>query len=123
MRQAYDTYCVLGGFDSQCMNYIEKYAALQTVTTLAPAGAAGGNGTTAGTVNSMEGNTAAAGGNGVAGSSTGAAGGNGTAGSMPALQNAIVKGLKEQAYRGTKEDIGVRQGHHGRDKRGADTGA
>lgn len=88
MRQAYDTYCVLGGFDSQCMNYIEKYAALQTVTTLAPAGAAG---TT----------------NGTAGSSTGAgtAGGNGTAGSMPALQNAIVKGLKEQAYRGTKEAL------------------
>lgn len=88
MRQAYDTYCVLGGFDSQCMNYIEKYAALQTVTTLAPAGAAG---------------TA----NGTAGSSTGVgtAGGNGTAGSMPALQNAIVKGLKEQAYRGTKEAL------------------
>lgn len=107
MRQAYDTYCVLGGFDSQCMNYIEKYAALQTVTTLAPAGAGGGNGTTTGTVNSMEGNTAAAGGNGAAGSSTGAgaAGGNGTAGSMPALQNAIVKGLKEQAYRGTKEAL------------------
>lgn len=73
MRQAYDTYCVLGGFDSQCMNYIEKYAALQTVTTLAPAG-------TAGTAD-------------------------GTAGSMPALQNAIVKGLKEQAYRGTKEAL------------------
>ena len=107
MRQAYDTYCVLGGFDSQCMNYIEKYAALQTVTTLAPAGTAGGNGTTVGTVNSMEGNTAAAGGNGTAGSSTGAgaAGGNGTAGSMPALQNAIVKGLKEQAYRSTKEAL------------------
>lgn len=88
MRQAYDTYCVLGGFDSQCMNYIEKYAALQTVTTLAPAGAAG---------------TA----NGTAGSSTGAgaASGNGAAGSMPALQNAIVKGLKEQAYRGTKEAL------------------
>lgn len=88
MRQAYDTYCVLGGFDSQCMNYIEKYAALQTVTTLAPAGAAG---------------TA----NGTAGSGTGAgaAGGNGTACSMPALQNAIVKGLKEQAYRGTKEAL------------------
>lgn len=107
MRQAYDTYCVLGGFDSQCMNYIEKYAALQTVTTLAPAGTGGGNGTTAGTVNSMEGNTAAAGGNGAAGSNagTGAAGGNGTAGSMPALQNAIVKGLKEQAYRSTKEAL------------------
>lgn len=106
MRQAYDTYCVLGGFDSQCMNYIEKYAALQTVTTLAPAGAAGtgaagGNGTTTGaangtgTANGMAGNTAA-GGNGT---TAGAAGG------IPALQNAIVKGLKEQAYRGTKEAL------------------
>lgn len=109
MRQAYDTYCVLGGFDSQCMNYIEKYAALQTVTTLAPAGAAGtANGTAGGngTVGSSTG-AGAAGGNGTAGSSTGAgaAGGNGTAGSMPALQNAIVKGLKEQAYRGTKEAL------------------
>lgn len=103
MRQAYDTYCVLGGFDSQCMNYIEKYAALQTVTTLAPAGAAG---TANGTAGSSTG-AGAAGGNGAAGSSTGAgvAGGNGTAGSMPALQNAIVKGLKEQAYRGTKEAL------------------
>ncbi len=91
MRQAYDTYCVLGGFDSQCMNYIEKYAALQTVTTLAPAGTAG---------------TGTAGSNGTAtGTTNGAAGGNGTAGSMPALQNAIVKGLKEQAYRGTKEAL------------------
>lgn len=103
MRQAYDTYCVLGGFDSQCMNYIEKYAALQTVTTLAPAGAAG---TANGTAGSSTG-AGVAGGNGAAGSSTGAgtAGGNGTAGSMPALQNAIVKGLKEQAYRGTKEAL------------------
>ncbi len=91
MRQAYDTYCVLGGFDSQCMNYIEKYAALQTVTTLAPAGAAGaagGNGTTAGAANG-----------------TGTAVGTGAANSIPALQNAIVKGLKEQAYRGTKEAL------------------
>lgn len=94
MRQAYDTYCVLGGFDSQCMNYIEKYAALQTVTTLAPAGAAG---------------TGAAGGNGIttgttAGSNS-TAGGNSAAGGIPALQNAIVKGLKEQAYRGTREAL------------------
>ncbi len=86
MRQAYDTYCVLGGFDSQCMNYIEKYAALQTVTTLAPAGAAG---------------TGAAGGNGTAGSNAGT----GAASGIPSLQNAIVKGLKEQAYRGTKEAL------------------
>ena len=88
MRQAYDTYCVLGGFDSQCMNYIEKYAALQTVTTLAPAGAAG---------------TGAAGGNGITTDTT--AGSNSAAGGIPALQNAIVKGLKEQAYRGTKEAL------------------
>lgn len=102
MRQAYDTYCVLGGFDSQCMNYIEKYAALQTVTTLAPAGAAGTANGTAGSNGTATGTA-----NGTAGSSTGAgtAGGNGTAGSMPALQNAIVKGLKEQAYRGTKEAL------------------
>lgn len=85
MRQAYDTYCVLGGFDSQCMNYIEKYAALQTVATLVPAGAAGAA-------------------NGI-GTATGAAGGNGAAGGIPTLQNAIVKGLKEQAYRGTKEAL------------------
>ena len=26
MRQAYDTFCVLGGYDAQCMNYIENYA-------------------------------------------------------------------------------------------------
>lgn len=88
MRQAYDTYCVLGGFDSQCMNYIEKYAALQTVTTLAPAGTAG---------------TGAAGGNGITTDTT--AGSNSAAGGIPALQNAIVKGLKEQAYRGTKEAL------------------
>lgn len=97
MRQAYDTYCVLGGFDSQCMNYIEKYAALQTVTTLAPAGAAetgtaGGNGTTAGAANST-------------GTANGMAGNTAAAGGIPALQNAIVKGLKEQAYRGTKEAL------------------
>lgn len=88
MRQAYDTYCVLGGFDSQCMNYIEKYAALQTVTTLAPPGTAG---------------TGAAGGNGITTDTT--AGSNSAAGGIPALQNAIVKGLKEQAYRGTKEAL------------------
>lgn len=26
MSQAYDTFCVLGGFDEQCMDYIQKYA-------------------------------------------------------------------------------------------------
>ena len=96
MRQAYDTFCVLGGFDSQCMNYIEKYAALQTVTTLAPAGAAGTANST-GTANGMTGNTAVGG--------NGTTAGTGAANSIPALQNAIVKGLKEQAYRGTKDAL------------------
>ena len=46
MIQAYDTYCVLGGFDSQCMSYIEKYAVAeptpvaQTVTSVKQAGKA-----------------------------------------------------------------------------------
>ena len=35
MRQAYDSFCVLGGFDAQCMNYIEKYA---VATPVPPAG-------------------------------------------------------------------------------------
>ncbi len=101
MRQAYDTYCVLGGFDSQCMHYIEKYAALQTVTNLAPAGAAGtagSNGTATGAANSNAGT-------GAAGGTAGGNAGNGAPGGIPALQNAIVKGLKEQAYRGTKEAL------------------
>ena len=46
MIRAYDTYCVLGGFDSQCMSYIEKYAVAeptpvaQTVTSVKQAGKA-----------------------------------------------------------------------------------
>lgn len=32
MRQAYDTFCVLGGFDSQCMSYIERYASAPSVS-------------------------------------------------------------------------------------------
>lgn len=31
MMQAYDTFCVLGGYDDQCMSYIEKYATAEPV--------------------------------------------------------------------------------------------
>lgn len=76
MIQAYDTYCVLGGFDSQCMSYIEKYAVAeptpvaQTVTSVKQAGKA------------VTGNLS--------------------------LTDCIVKGLKEQAYKATKEELGTK---------------
>lgn len=76
MIQVYDTYCVLGGFDSQCMSYIEKYAVAeptpvaQTVTSVKQAGKA------------VTGNLS--------------------------LTDCIVKGLKEQAYKATKEELGTK---------------
>ena len=47
MRQAYDTYCVLGGFDSQCMNYVERYAVANPVPSAAPVNTAVTSGQTA----------------------------------------------------------------------------
>ncbi len=76
MIQAYDTYCVLGGFDSQCMSYIEKYAVAeptpvaQTVTSVKQASKA------------VTGNLS--------------------------LTDCIVKGLKEQAYKATKDELGTK---------------
>lgn len=76
MIQAYDTYCVLGGFDSQCMSYIEKYAVAeptpvaQTVTSVKQAGKA------------VTGNLS--------------------------LTDCIVKGLKEQAYKAIKDELGTK---------------
>lgn len=76
MIQAYDTYCMLGGFDSQCMSYIEKYAVAeptpvaQTVTSVKQAGKA------------VTGNLS--------------------------LTDCIVKGLKEQAYKATKDELGIK---------------
>lgn len=76
MIQAYDTYCVLSGFDSQCMSYIEKYAVAeptpvaQTVTSVKQAGKA------------VTGNLS--------------------------LTDCIVKGLKEQAYKATKDELGTK---------------
>ena len=77
MRQAYDTYCVLGGFDSQCRDYIEKYAAMQIKVV---SDVAGGTGT-----------------GGAAGAAATAEKG------VISLKDCIVKGLKEPAFRATRE--------------------
>ena len=77
MRQAYDTYCVLGGFDSQCRDYIEKYAAMQIKVV---SDVTGGTGT-----------------GGAAGAAATAEKG------IISLKDCIVKGLKEPAFRATKE--------------------
>ncbi len=76
MRQAYDTYCVLGGFDSQCRDYIEKYAAVQIKVVSDVASGAG---------NAVAGSAATAGKGAIS------------------LKDCIVKGLKEPAFRATKE--------------------
>lgn len=87
MRQAYDTFCVLRGYDSQCRSYIEKYASMQ-VTVVSGGQTAAQAGTEHGK------NTAAAG--GASAGNTGAL----------SLKDCIVKGLKEPAYKATKELLG-----------------
>ena len=74
MRQAYDTFCVLGGFDSQCMSYIERYAAAPDFSKSQPAPAA----------------------------PTPSQSGAQTTSSQLTLTDCIVKGLKEQAYKATE---------------------
>lgn len=72
MRQAYDTYCVLAGFDSQCTDYISRYAVSDNIPTAAvpvPSVKKSTSGTT-------------------------------ETGSMT-LTDCIVKGFKEQAYKAT----------------------
>ena len=68
MWQAYDTFCVLGGYDAQCMNYIENYA-----VTDAPNAAAK------------------------------------PAASKLNLTDSIIKGLKDQAYRATEEELKTKE--------------
>ena len=68
MRQAYDTFCVLGGYDAQCMNYIENYAVTDAPNTTAKPAAAKLN-----------------------------------------LTDSIIKGLKDQAYRATEEELKTKE--------------
>lgn len=68
MRQAYDTFCVLGGYDAQCMNYIENYAVTDASNAAAKPAAAKLN-----------------------------------------LTDSIIKGLKDQAYRATEEELKTKE--------------
>ena len=68
MRQAYDTFCVLGGYDAQCMNYIENYAVTDAPNAAAKSAAAKLN-----------------------------------------LTDSIIKGLKDQAYRTTEEELKTKE--------------
>lgn len=68
MRQAYDTFCVLGGYDAQCMNYIENYAVTDAQNAAAKPAAAKLN-----------------------------------------LTDSIIKGLKDQAYRATEEELKTKE--------------
>lgn len=78
MRQAYDTYCVLAGYDKQCMNYIEKYASMPDVpqpsAAVSVSGKSGQSSTT------------------------------GTNAELT-LTDCIVKGLKEQSYKATQKEL------------------
>lgn len=89
MRQAYDTFCVLGGYDTQCRNYVEKYASMPdmvfaTSQAAVPSDAVDGKGA----VNANQERK-----------------GSGSSGAL-SLKDCIVKGLKEPAYRATKELLG-----------------
>lgn len=99
MRQAYDSFCVLGGFDAQCMNYIEKYA---VATPVQPAG----------TISApVQGGSASASGSESSSGSAGLSGKTATGGGTSqnqlelSLTDCIVKGLKEQSYKATIETL------------------
>ena len=85
MRAAYDTYCVLAGYDDQCMDYCARYAVAAPVQTVV---------------------TSASAGNGTAPS---AAASPATGSTPPAtaaapemdLKQCIIKGLKDKAYKAT----------------------
>lgn len=82
MMQSYDTFRVLGGFDNQCLSYVEKYSVVKAAP---PAGTK----TTASAKTASD--TAP-----TAGSASP------TSGSMD-LKTCIIKGFKDQAYRVTKK--------------------
>ena len=99
MRQAYDSFCVLGGFDAQCMNYIEKYAVAPPVPP-------------AGTISApVQGGSASASGSESSSGSAGLSGKTATGGGTSpnqlelSLTDCIVKGLKEQSYKATIETL------------------
>lgn len=106
MKQAYDTYLVLGGFDKQCLNYIEGYTQTpedKERAKLAEDVAAGrvAVSVTDGSGVSVSGAAGSGSGVGSTTSGAGAAGASGP-GSSP-LQQSIIKGLKDNAGEQTRE--------------------
>lgn len=102
MRQAYDSFCVLGGFDAQCMNYIEKYAVA------APVPPAGNVSTPVqGGSTSASGSESSSGSAGLSGVTT-SVGGTSQNQLELTLTDCIVKGLKEQSYKATIETLKTR---------------
>lgn len=84
MRQAYDVFCVLGGFDSQCMSYIERYASAPD----APKAQAAPSAPSV----SRSGASSAP-----------------SPSSQLSLTDCIVKGLKEQAYKATQSVLAEKE--------------
>ena len=99
MRQAYDSFCVLGGFDAQCMNYIEKYA---VATPVPPAGTI--SAPVQGGSASASGSESSSGSAGLSGVTT-SVGGTSQNQLELSLTDCIVKGLKEQSYKATIETL------------------
>ncbi|MCM1309154.1 MAG: homocysteine S-methyltransferase family protein [Butyrivibrio sp.] len=84
MRQAYDTFCVLGGFDNQCMTYIERYA-------VSPGAPKAPQSEAVSPPRSASPQSAPA------------------APSALSLTDCIVKGLKEQAYKATERVLETKE--------------
>ena len=97
MRQAYDLQLLLGGFDSQCAGYIEKYASMEPVKPAAKKAAKQGG---------QEAAPAAAGQadtEKTPGAVNAPSGENNAQPAGTKLKNAVLRGLKEQAFHETKE--------------------
>ena len=87
MIQSYDTFCVLAGYDEQCMNYITNYALPEGATPSAN----GSGATSSAPAHSTSG--------------SGASNSSVTPSSELTLTQCIVKGLKDKAYKATAESL------------------
>ncbi len=93
MMRAYDAYMVLGGFDTQCGHYVEKYAALQSnVSSAFSKRDAQNNAANVPAEKSIDAPQKAA-----------------ESISTPDLKKSIIKGLKEQATRATSALLQIKQ--------------
>lgn len=99
MIQSYDTFCVLAGYDEQCMNYITNYALPEGATP--SASGSGANATSARPTSGSGANVTSA--HSVSGS--GATASSENTSSDLTLTQCIIKGLKDKAYKATAESL------------------